>query len=53
MVLHGRIRLDRTDDFKKFADQYWTGFNFFGSGLDSEGKFPSLLSENKSGHVLW
>jgi len=28
--------LDRTDDFQKFADQDWIGFNFVGSGLDSD-----------------
>jgi len=22
--------------FKKFADQHWIGFNFIGSGLDSD-----------------
>ena len=30
--------LDRTDDFQKFADQDWIGFNFVGSGLDSDWK---------------
>jgi len=28
--------LDWTDDFQKFADQDWIGFNFIGSGLDSD-----------------
>jgi len=31
----GGSGLDRTDDFQKFADQDWIGFNFIRSGLDS------------------
>jgi len=34
----GRSGLDRTDDFQKFYGEYWIGFNFIGSGLDSDGK---------------
>jgi len=32
----GRSGLDRPDDFPKFADQDLIGFNFIGSGLDSD-----------------
>jgi len=34
----GGSGLDRTDDFQKFLDQDWIGFNFIGSGLDSDWK---------------
>jgi len=29
--------------FKNFADQDWIGFNFFGSGLNSDRKYHSAL----------
>ena len=32
----GGSGLDRTDNFKNFADQDWIGFNFIRSGLDSD-----------------
>jgi len=30
--------LDRTSDFQKICGQDWIGFNFIGSGLDSDWK---------------
>jgi len=36
MILHWRTGLDRTDGSQKFADQDLIGFNFIGSGLDSD-----------------
>jgi len=32
----GGSGLDRTDDFKNLVDQDWIGFNFIGSGLNSD-----------------
>ena len=32
----GGSGLHRTDDFERFAGQDWIGFNFIGSGLDSD-----------------
>jgi len=43
----GGSGLDRTNDLKKFADQNWIGFNFFGSRLDSDCKFHSQLISAK------
>jgi len=34
----GGAGLDRTDDLQKFVDQNLIGFNFIGSGLDSDWK---------------
>jgi len=32
----GGLGLDWTHDFKNFADQDWIGFDFCGSGFDSD-----------------
>jgi len=34
----GGSGLDRTDNFQNFCSQDWIGFNFIGSGLDSDWK---------------
>jgi len=34
----GGSGLDRTDNFQNFCSKDWIGFNFIGSGLDSDGK---------------
>jgi len=34
----GGSGLGRTDNFQKIADPDWIGFNFFGSGMDSDWK---------------
>ena len=44
MILHWRIGLVI---FKNFADQDWIGFNFIGSGLDSDWKI------SQSAHLWW
>ena len=64
----GGSGLDRTDDFQKFCRQDWIGFNFIGSGLDSNSKISQhahlwllpplvshlfeLVSKFRSGRVL-